>query len=94
MGSWSGMPLMPRSQKNIIDNNARHGISVIQNSSATLGKDKITTFFDEPNNTSVDNGGFGIRCVNGGNVKGRIGTLNGKRGKMSIRKGCVDNLVR
>jgi len=80
--------------RNIIDNNARHGISVTQNSSVTLGKDKITTFFDEPNNTSVDNGGFGIRCLGGEYVKGRIGTVRGKDGIKSFGDGCIDELIR
>jgi len=80
--------------RNIIDNNAGHGISVRQNSSVTLGKDKITTFFDEPNNTSVDNGGFGINCVGGSYVKGRIGTVSGKDGMKRFGDGCIDELIR
>jgi len=80
--------------KNIIDNNAGHGISVIQKSSVALGKDKITTFFDEPNDTTVNNGRFGISCVGGSYVKGRIGTISGKRGIKSFGKGCIDGLVR
>ena len=80
--------------RNIIDNNAGHGISVIQNSSATLGKDKIATFFDEPNETTVDNGRFGINCIGGSYVKGRIGTVSGKNGIKRFRDGCIDELIR
>ncbi len=96
-GSLDGIEVMDGSHaeiaKNIIDNNARDGISVRGNSSVNLGKDTTTTFFDEPNATTVNNGRFGISCFGGGYVKGRIGTMNGKGGIKSFGNGCIDGLV-
>ncbi len=79
--------------KNIIDNNARHGIVVTGNSSVSLGKDTTTTYFDEPNETVLKNDGFGIRCKDGGYVEGRLGTLNGTRGGTSFTEGCIDKML-
>ena len=79
--------------RNIISNNAGDGIRVSENSSVTLGKDSATTFFDEPNETIVNNGRFGISCFGGRYVKGRIGTMNGKGGIKSFGEGCIDGLV-
>ena len=96
-GSQDGIQVSDASHaeiaKNIIDNNARHGINVKGSSTVNLGKDSTTTFFDEPNETTMNNGRFGISCFGGSYVKGRIGTISGKRGIKSFGKGCVDGLV-
>jgi len=80
--------------RNIIDNNAGHGINVKGSSTVNLGKDSTTTFFDEPNETTVNNGRFGISCVGGSYVKGRIGTVSGKDGVKRFGDGCIDELIR
>jgi parallel beta-helix repeat protein len=79
--------------KNLIDNNDRDGITVAAKSSVSLGRDTATTLFDEPNETTVNNGGFGIRCLRGGIAKGRIGTLNGHRGAKGSMDGCIDSQI-
>jgi len=90
-GIWVSGASTAEIANNTIDNNARDAIYVLRNSSVTLGNDKVTDFSHEANTTTVENGRFGIYCINRGNVKGRIGTLSGKLGKISIREGCVND---
>jgi len=96
-GSQDGIEVREASHaeitKNLIDNNARDGINVKGSSTVNLGNNSGTTFFKEPNETTVNNGRFGISCVGGSYVKGRIGTISGKGGVKSFGDGCIDGLV-
>jgi parallel beta-helix repeat protein len=53
-----------------------NGIAVSQNSVVQLGEDALTTFFELPNTTTVNNANFGIRCTLGGVVRGHLGNSN------------------
>ena len=54
--------------------------------------DKLSLERVEPNHTTQENGGAGIRCSVGGYVDGPLGTLGGKQGAKAIDSGCVDRL--
>jgi parallel beta-helix repeat protein len=60
-----------------------NGINVSQNSSVQLGEDNPTTFFDQPNTTTVNNANTGIRCTLGGVVRGHLGNTNQINGTVS-----------
>lgn len=60
-----------------------NGINVSQNSSVQLGEDNPTTFFDQPNTTTVNNANAGIRCTLGGVVRGHLGNTNQVTGTVS-----------
>ena len=60
-----------------------NGIYVSQNSSVQLGEDNPTTFFDQPNTTTVNNANAGIRCSLGGVVRGHLGNTNQINGAVS-----------
>jgi hypothetical protein len=65
---------------NNIDGNGGDGIFVTQNSSVNLGADSGTEPEDLPNNTTLNNVGFGIRCRINSSADGRLGSLNGNSG--------------
>jgi len=79
---------------NTIDGNGRHGIFLNLNSAVSLGDDTGDTIFDLPNSTTVgsENGDRGIRCVTGGAVDGRLGTLNGTNGATLFAVNCINSL--
>jgi len=65
---------------NNINSNGGDGIFVSQNSGVNLGADSGTDPEDLPNNTTVNNVGFGIRCRLNSTADGRLGSLNGSSG--------------
>jgi parallel beta-helix repeat protein len=79
---------------NTIDGNGRHGIFLTLNSAVSLGDDTGDTIFDLPNSTTEgsENGDRGIRCVTGGAVDGRLGTLNGTMGATLFAVNCINSL--
>jgi parallel beta-helix repeat protein len=78
---------------NNIDSNGGDGVFVLRNSGVNLGEDTGSGIFDAPNTTSVNNGGFGIRCVINSYGDGRIGTLNGASGAVSFAANCVNATI-
>ncbi len=60
-----------------------NGLAVGQNSSVQLGEDNPTTFMDQPNITTVNNANAGIRCTQGSNVRGHLGSTNQLNGAVS-----------
>lgn len=56
--------------------NGGNGINVGQNSGVQLGEDNPSTFFDQPNQTTLNNAGYGINCSLGGYVRGHLGSSN------------------
>lgn len=65
---------------NNIDGNVGDGILVTQNSGVNLGADSGTAPEELPNNTTVNNGGVGIRCRLNSTADGRLGSVNGSSG--------------
>ena len=78
---------------NAIDNNQSHGIKVESNSLVMLGEDSGGTIFQTPNGTTVNNGGAGVRCDDGGVADGRQGTLTGSGGAADFAGTCVNSLI-
>jgi len=85
--------------ENTITNNSNgHGIRVIRTSVATIVGNTInantldgirveensTVHLDAVNNTSSNNGAFGLRCRLGAYASGSVGTLNGNSGQKSF----------
>lgn len=79
--------------KNTINSNGGDGIFVSQNSGVNLGNDTGTTIFDLPNSTTVNNVGFGIRCVTNSYADGRLGSLFGNSGATSFAGSCINSLI-
>jgi glucose/arabinose dehydrogenase len=77
---------------NLIEFNTNDGIVVFENSAVRLGEDSGSGLFDLPNDSTVENTGFGIRCLSGGAVTGRLGTLNGLLGATDFAGTCATNL--
>lgn len=67
---------------NTIDGNNGNGIFVTQNSGVNLGNDTGDTIFDRPNTTTIENGLFGLEGTIGGYADGRLGTLDGLKGRV------------
>ena len=65
---------------NNIDGNVGDGILVTQNSGVNLGADSGTAPEELPNNSTVNNGGVGIRCRLNSTADGRLGSVNGSSG--------------
>lgn len=78
---------------NLVNANGLDGILVTQNSGVNLGNDTGTTIFDSANSTTVNNGGFGIRCAFNSYADGRQGSLNGGAGPISVTGGCINSLI-
>lgn len=79
---------------NNIDGNGNDGILVNQNSAAVLGADTTEDpIADNPNNTTVNNNGFGIRCVTNSSVDGRRGTLTGTSGPLVADGSCTNSTL-
>ena len=85
---------------NTINNNGGDGIFVSQNSGVNLGRDTTQDpLSDDPNITTVNNAGRGIRCRINSYADGRLGTLNGNGGATSFdtstgpNGGCINSLI-
>ncbi len=76
---------------NTIDGNGRNGITVTRNSQVATrsGGSKISR---EPNSTTSNNSGAGIRCASGSAVEGQLGSLNGNKGAKDVDSSCVGSL--
>lgn len=82
--------------KNTINSNAGSGVFVSQNGGVNLGEDNPSSFFDDPNTTTSNNAGFGVRCNLGAYANGHLGStnpLNGTAGSTSIDASCPGSLV-
>ena len=71
----------------IITGNAGDGIRGMRNARLDIGTDATgsTPQFDDDTNTGT-NAGFGVRCMIGGFVDGRLGSLTGT-GRQEFRRG-------
>lgn len=81
---------------NEINGNAGNGVFVTQNSGINLGEDSPTTFFDQPNTTTINNALNGIQCTLGAYVNGHLGNssqLNGSGGQLNIDASCPGTLA-
>ncbi len=79
---------------NAIDGNGNDGILVNQNSAVVLGADTTEDpIADDPNRTTVNNNGFGIRCAINSSVDGRRGTLTGASGPAAFDVTCVNSTI-
>ena len=78
---------------NDIKGNLSHGIKVEGNSFVMLGEDSGFSMFEEPNDTTVNNVGAGVRCDDGSVVDGRLGTLTGNGGPTDFDSSCVNSLI-
>ena len=72
---------------NHIDANIGDGVAVTQNSDVQLGDEG--GIFDPLNETSVPNGGAGLRCLLNGSVSGGLGTLTGVEGQKKFDSSCA-----
>jgi nitrous oxidase accessory protein NosD len=91
-----GVLVMRRSQAdistNVIFTNGGDGVLVAENSQVNLGEEAGNTIYEFPNSSSANNSGFGVRCVSGGVVSGRQGTLAGSSGPASFDGSCANDL--
>ncbi|MBI4527726.1 MAG: right-handed parallel beta-helix repeat-containing protein [Deltaproteobacteria bacterium] len=78
---------------NIINGNGEDGIEIGGNSGVNLGSDSGDGILDAANSTTVNNGGFGVRCVTNSSADGRLGSVNGGGGAKSFAGSCVDSLL-
>lgn len=78
---------------NTVDGNAKNGIAVTENSTLKLGNPTGATAEDNPNTTTVANGGFGVQAQWGSFVSGRLGTLSGTSGVSSFTHNANDDLT-
>ena len=87
---------------NIINGNTGDGIDVGENSGVNLGRDLIDVDFDpvedSHHTTTVNNTGFGIRCIINSYANGVLGILannglTGGSGDKSFSGSCVDSLI-
>ncbi len=78
---------------NDINGNSRDGVFINQNSGVNLGNDTGSTSQDLPNNTTTNNGRFGITCLTNSSADGRLGTLNGSSGAQGFDLSCVNSLI-
>lgn len=79
---------------NVISGNGGSGVFVTDNSNVIFGENiGSTNPYGAPNTTeaSLLNVGVGIRCENGGSVKGRLGALSGREGAKRFDKTCIDS---
>ena len=77
-----------------ITGNAGDGIRGMRSAGLDIGTDATgaTPSFDDDTNTGT-NAGFGVRCLIGGSVDGRLGTLTGTAGGKSFAEACTDSVV-
>ena len=77
-----------------ISGNLGDGIRGMRAASLDLGTDATgaTPQFDDDTNTG-SNTGFGVRCMIGGFVDGRLGALTGALGAKNFVEGCIDSSI-
>jgi hypothetical protein len=69
---------------NLINANGQDGIAVSDNSTLDLPATYSTASFQTtPNQTTANNGGYGIYCISGGAVEGHLGSSNPLRGAVA-----------
>ena len=87
---------------NLINGNGGDGVQVNFTSTVRLGRDDGTTIFDLPNNTTVNNVGFGVNCSGRAVVDGALNNQNGApvanpltgtAGQANITAGCTDSTI-
>jgi parallel beta-helix repeat protein len=78
---------------NAIDGNHGNGVAITENSTLHLGNPTGSTSEDNPNTTTVPNGGFGLQAQWGSFVSGRLGTLTGASGPSSFTHGANNDLT-
>ena len=81
---------------NTINGNIGNGINVSWNSGVNLGEDNPTTYIQQPNITTVNNGLYGINCSYGGYVRAHLGStnpINGNSGPSSMDTSCPRSIV-
>ena len=76
---------------NVINGNGGDAINVAFGGGVNFDSEPRT---DGPNKTDAaqPNGGFAVRCTNGGYVDGPLGTLAGRQGAKSFGSGCADSV--
>ena len=80
---------------NIINSNGGSAVNVSENGSVIMGEPNPTNVFQQPNQTTANNAGFGIRCDQGGAVRAVLGVtnpVNGAGGQLSLASSCPINL--
>lgn len=77
---------------NHIDGNGSDGVTVMKNSYVQLGDQP--GILNPPNETEVQNGGFGIGCSLNSSASGRLGTLTGAREPWRFEGSCTNGLDR
>jgi len=78
-------------QGNYINNNGGNGIFVLENSGVNIGVDVSLTGTPFNDTNTGENKKLGVRCVTGGYVTGRLGTLD-VNDEPSFEKGCINAL--
>jgi hypothetical protein len=81
---------------NTINSNAGSAVYTAQNGGVNLGEDSPSSFFDQPNTTTSNNTGNGVRCDLGAYANGHLGNtnpLNGTAGAQNIASSCPGSLV-
>jgi Periplasmic copper-binding protein (NosD)/Right handed beta helix region len=71
---------------NQIDGNGTDGVVVTQNSDVQLGDEP--GILDPPNDTTLPNGGVGLRCSYNSSAGGSLGTLTGVQGDRQFDSSC------
>jgi parallel beta-helix repeat protein len=80
---------------NVINANGGNAVSVSENGSVVMGESSPTNVFQQPNTTTSNNTGYGIRCDQGGAVRAVLGStnpVNGASGQTSLNASCPINL--
>ncbi len=80
---------------NAIDANGGSAVNVSENGSVIMGEPSPTNFFQQPNTTTSNNAGYGIRCDQGGAVRVVLGStnqVNGAAGQLNLSASCPFNL--
>jgi parallel beta-helix repeat protein len=77
-----------------ITGNGGDGIRASRGAGLDIGTDATgaTLQFDDDTNVGT-NLGFGVRCMVGGFVDGRLGALSGASGGKNFSEGCIDSIV-
>lgn len=91
-GIWLDSTAQANISSNTINANGADGILASRGAGANLGQHTGIGTLQQPNRTTMDNHGFGIRCEVGGYASGRLGSLNGESGAQSYSSGCVGDL--
>lgn len=81
---------------NTINGNGGSAVNISENGSVVMGESNPTNFFQQPNTTTVNNSGFGIRCDQGGAVRAVLGStnpVNGTAGQLNLSSSCPFTLT-